>query len=232
MPTSLPSQCERIEIVNSGSGRSRRNLATTCFACSGVTWLPCQPSPVLTVRRCAASERLPCHIGILLTGCGSIVMSRISEAMYFASKLTGSCDHTARIIAMPSSMRRPRSWNGTPRAANSASSQPTPTPRISRPPDRLCKVDNSFASGSGCRIGRASADIMAREGAVIVAVYNNEERLERTVSELREAGGRAHGRLCDALDPAQVDRTVAPIAQEFGAIDILVNAVGGSTIVA
>jgi len=36
-------------------------------------------------------------------------MSRISAAMYFASKLTGSCDHTARIIAMPSSMRRPRS---------------------------------------------------------------------------------------------------------------------------
>src|SRR5205807_137435 len=46
------------------------------------------------------------------------------------------------------------------------------------------------------------------------------------------ACGRAHGRLCDALDRAQVDRTVASIAQEFGAIDILVNAVGGSTIIA
>jgi hypothetical protein len=32
-------------------------------------------------------------------------------------------------------VRAPRSWNGTPSAANSASLQPTPTPAISRPPD-------------------------------------------------------------------------------------------------
>jgi len=91
------------------------------------------------------------------------------------------------------------------------------------------KVALITAAASG--IGRATADIMAREGAVIVAVDNNEERLERTVGELREASGRAHGKLCDALDRAQVDRTVASVAQEFGAIDILVNAVGGSTII-
>jgi NAD(P)-dependent dehydrogenase (short-subunit alcohol dehydrogenase family) len=92
------------------------------------------------------------------------------------------------------------------------------------------KVALITAAASG--IGRATADIMAREGAIIVAVDNNEERLDRTVTELREAGGQAHGRLCDALDRAQVDRTVASVAQEFGAIDILVNAVGGSTIIA
>jgi len=92
------------------------------------------------------------------------------------------------------------------------------------------KVALITAAASG--IGRASADIMAREGAVVVAVDNNEERLDRTVSELCDAGGRAHGRLCDALDPAQVDRTVASVAQQFGAIDILVNTVGGSTIIA
>ena len=44
------------------------------------------------------------------------------------------------------------------------------------------------AAASG--IGRATADIMAQEGAVIVAVDNNEERLERTIGELRKAGGR------------------------------------------
>ncbi len=85
------------------------------------------------------------------------------------------------------------------------------------------------AAASG--IGRASADIMAREGAIIVAVDNNQERLDHAVAELGEAGGRAHGRLCDALDAAQVDALVAGIAREFGAIDILVNAVGGSTII-
>src|SRR5438128_2047724 len=92
------------------------------------------------------------------------------------------------------------------------------------------KVALITAAASG--IGRATADIIAREGGVVVAVDNNEERLDRTVTELRAAGGRAHGRLCDALDAAQVDQTVASVAQEFGAIDILVNAVGGSTIIA
>src|SRR6202023_3512498 len=91
------------------------------------------------------------------------------------------------------------------------------------------KVALITAAASG--IGRATADIMAREGAVVVAVDNNEERLDRTVTELRAAGGRAHARLCDALDAAEVDRTVAAVAQEFGAIDILVNAVGGRTII-
>ena len=92
------------------------------------------------------------------------------------------------------------------------------------------KVALITAAASG--IGRASADIMAREGAIVVAVDNNQERLDRTVAELGEAGGRAQGRLCDALDAAQVDALVAEAAREFGAIDILVNAVGGSTVIA
>src|SRR6516162_1456281 len=85
------------------------------------------------------------------------------------------------------------------------------------------------AAASG--IGRATADIMAREGAIVIAVDNHEERLDATVGALRATGGRAHGRRADALDAAQVEALVASVAQEFGAIDILVNAVGGSTII-
>jgi NAD(P)-dependent dehydrogenase (short-subunit alcohol dehydrogenase family) len=92
--------------------------------------------------------------------------------------------------------------------------------------DRIALIT---AAASG--IGRATADIMAREGAVVIAVDNNEERLDRAVSELRAAGGTAHRRLCNALDEADVNATVASVLQEFGRIDILVNAVGGSTII-
>ena len=91
------------------------------------------------------------------------------------------------------------------------------------------KVALITAAASG--IGRATADIIAREGGVVVAVDNNEERLDRTVAELCEGGGRAHRRLCNALDEADVNATVASVVQELGRIDILVNAVGGSTII-
>jgi NAD(P)-dependent dehydrogenase (short-subunit alcohol dehydrogenase family) len=89
-------------------------------------------------------------------------------------------------------------------------------------------IITAFANG----IGRATAEIMAREGAIVVGVDNHPDRLETAVAALRGIGGVAHGRLCDALDQGQVDAMVASIEKEFGAADILVNAVGGSTIIA
>ena len=86
------------------------------------------------------------------------------------------------------------------------------------------------ASASG--IGRATAQIMADEGAIVIAADNDPARLETAVAALGRNGGRVHGRQVDALDPEQVERMVASVAQEFGGIDILVNAVGGSTIIA
>src|SRR5437660_10657998 len=80
------------------------------------------------------------------------------------------------------------------------------------------KVALITAAASG--IGRATADIMAREGAVIVAIDNHQERLDRAVAELGAAGGRAHGRLCDALDRAQVDSLGAPMARDFARFSI------------
>jgi NAD(P)-dependent dehydrogenase (short-subunit alcohol dehydrogenase family) len=89
-------------------------------------------------------------------------------------------------------------------------------------------VVTAFANG----IGRATAEILAREGAIVVGIDNHPDRLETAIAALRGAGGRAHGRLCDALDQQQVEGTVAWVEKEFGAVDILVNAVGGSTIIA
>jgi NAD(P)-dependent dehydrogenase (short-subunit alcohol dehydrogenase family) len=86
------------------------------------------------------------------------------------------------------------------------------------------------AAASG--IGRATAEIMASEGAIVVAVDIEEGRLDDTVEALRGAGGQAHGRRVDVLDAGAVAALMAEVAHEFGAIDILVNAVGGSTIIA
>jgi len=92
------------------------------------------------------------------------------------------------------------------------------------------KVALITAAASG--IGRATCDMIAREGGTVVAVDNNTERLNAAVDAMNKAGGRAYGRPCDALDQSQVDAVVADVAKEFGRIDVLVNAVGGSTIIA
>lgn len=91
------------------------------------------------------------------------------------------------------------------------------------------KVALITAAASG--IGRATSDIIAAEGGIVVAVDNNRERLDVTVDALSKAGGRVHGRQCDALDQSQVDAVVSSVVKEFGRIDVLVNAVGGSTII-
>jgi len=54
-------------------GRLSRQIQSA----AGVSRLPCQPSAMRMVRFSAASELPPIHRGIGLTGCGSIVMSRI-----------------------------------------------------------------------------------------------------------------------------------------------------------
>jgi NAD(P)-dependent dehydrogenase (short-subunit alcohol dehydrogenase family) len=80
-------------------------------------------------------------------------------------------------------------------------------------------------------IGRATAAIMAREGATVIAVDNHQGRLDEAVPGLRQGGGKALGKLVDALNAGQVDALVADVVREFGRIDILVNAVGGSTVI-
>ncbi len=94
------------------------------------------------------------------------------------------------------------------------------------------KVALITAAANG--IGRAAAQIMVREGATVIAVDNHPARLDEAVPALRRAaghGGKVEGRLVDALDAAAVDSLVAEVARDCGQIDILVNAVGGSTVI-
>jgi NAD(P)-dependent dehydrogenase (short-subunit alcohol dehydrogenase family) len=85
------------------------------------------------------------------------------------------------------------------------------------------------AAASG--IGKATAEIMAVEGGTVIGVDTDQGRLDKVVAGLRDAGGRAYGVRADALDAAQVQGVVDGVVREHGRIDILVNAVGGSTII-
>jgi NAD(P)-dependent dehydrogenase (short-subunit alcohol dehydrogenase family) len=91
------------------------------------------------------------------------------------------------------------------------------------------KVALITAVASG--IGRATAEIVAREGGIVAGVDTDQGRLDKAMAALRDAGGRAQGLVADALDAAQVERVVEAVVRAHGRIDVLVNAVGGSTII-
>ena len=85
------------------------------------------------------------------------------------------------------------------------------------------------AAASG--IGKATAEIIGREGGIVVGVDTDHGRLDKAMAAIRDAGGRAHPLRADALDAANVQAVVDSVIREHERIDILVNAVGGSTII-
>jgi len=89
----------------------------------------------------------------------------------------------------------------------------------------------ALISGAGAGIGRATAGIIGREGGGVVAVDLDQAALDRLTAEIAAAGGRALGLRADALDAASVEDVVRRTIDAHGHIDILVNGVGGSTIV-
>jgi len=91
------------------------------------------------------------------------------------------------------------------------------------------KVALITAAGAG--IGKSMAEIVVREGGTVVAVENQQERLDALVDGLDNQAGKVVSKCIDATHEIQARRTVQEVVGEFGRIDILVNAVGGSTII-
>ena len=81
-------------------------------------------------------------------------------------------------------------------------------------------------TGAASGIGRATAELMAIEGAKIVIGDVNEAGADETVGTIREKGGAAWFLRTDVTDAAQVKSLLATAEQEMGGIDIIVNNAG------
>lgn len=83
----------------------------------------------------------------------------------------------------------------------------------------------ALITGASSGIGRASALAFARNGFAVVAVGRNDGELAGVRDEGRELGPiKTH--LADVLEPTQIDRVVSDTIDQFGQIDVLVNAAG------
>ncbi len=91
------------------------------------------------------------------------------------------------------------------------------------------KVAIITAAASG--IGKATSRILASEGAHIVAVDVNTQALAALVDTIESTGGNISAIEANVLESQPVEELVDSVVNTFNKIDILVNAVGGSTII-
>lgn len=84
----------------------------------------------------------------------------------------------------------------------------------------------AFVTGAGGNIGGAAARGFAAEGAKVVVVDYNAEAGQRTVDDIKEAGGEAIFIQADVGKTAECERAVKIAYDTYGKIDILNNNTG------
>jgi gluconate 5-dehydrogenase len=95
-------------------------------------------------------------------------------------------------------------------------------------------ITNSFSlagkvalvTGASYGIGFALASALAEAGAKIAFNDINEAALAKGIAAYKEAGIEAKGYVCDVTDEPGVQKMIAEIEQDLGAVDILVNNAG------
>lgn len=87
---------------------------------------------------------------------------------------------------------------------------------------RRVAIVTGGASGIGLALGRQ----LAAGGASVVLADRNEDALERTVAELRSAGGDVAGSVLDVTDRQAVHTVFADVARRHGTLDLVFNNAG------
>jgi 3-oxoacyl-[acyl-carrier protein] reductase len=94
------------------------------------------------------------------------------------------------------------------------------------------KLQNRVAlvTGAGTGMGRAIAELFAREGAKVAVNYSkSRDAADEVVAGIRGAGGTAIAIGADVSLVADVNAMIERVNREFGQLDILVNNAGWST---
>ncbi len=86
----------------------------------------------------------------------------------------------------------------------------------------------AIVAGAAFGIGRATATIMAREGARVIVGDYDAEAAAATAESIRDGGGEAHWIHFDATSEDSVRELIAKARERYGRVDIMHNNVGGT----
>lgn len=81
----------------------------------------------------------------------------------------------------------------------------------------------AIVTGAGRGIGRATAKLLAAEGAKVAVLSLTPANVDAVVADIKAAGGTALGVPCDIGDADQIKAAVDKVVAAYGGIDILVN---------
>ena len=95
---------------------------------------------------------------------------------------------------------------------------------------KVAVVTGAGSIGPGWGNGKATATLMARQGAKVFAIDFREEAAQETQKVIAGEGGICVTHVCNMTDTHAVKDAVAACVQRFGRIDVWVNNVGGSEI--
>ncbi len=84
----------------------------------------------------------------------------------------------------------------------------------------------AIVTGASQGLGQAMAAELAANGATVVCVARNVDKLGAAVGGIEQAGGRAEASPCDVTDSASVDQLVERVVEKHGRLDVLVNNAG------
>ena len=84
----------------------------------------------------------------------------------------------------------------------------------------------AIVTGASSGIGRATAALFAQKGGSVIAVARNEKALIDLREGVKTKKGSIKIHLADITELSQIERMVSETVQNFGSIDVLVNAAG------
>jgi NAD(P)-dependent dehydrogenase (short-subunit alcohol dehydrogenase family) len=79
----------------------------------------------------------------------------------------------------------------------------------------------ALVTGAGSGIGKAAAQLMAKEGAKVALLGRSEDELNKTLAEIENNGGTAIPVLADISQPEQMQQATEKIVNEWGRLDIV-----------
>ncbi len=79
----------------------------------------------------------------------------------------------------------------------------------------------ALVTGAGSGIGKAAALLLAKEGANVVALSRTEEEINKTIDEVKQAGGDGLAIPADTSVPEEMQKVYAEIERQFGRLDVV-----------